>query len=796
MSSAERSGPSLADTNLGVRDPHVDVVHDGYTVLVTRVTGELGETSDQGLFDFDCRILSWWYLRVDGEAPGFVSALPVHDGRWGAVNRVKRSGGTDEGPALPQDGIEVIVTRRVGRGMEEQIRLTNHSMAPCTPDLELELGATFQDTVEAPTADHPQHGSLTASWDQAARAAELAFEDAEGDLTVRRVLRVTVTPPLEVPASAHRINALACVPDRAEPLAPGLRETALRLSLRVPLAARGSVELRLVYESLVDGEWRAPLPEESVAGQPESQTAHERWRADEAASGPAVRSANPSLDRTLAVAAADLRELRNWDLPGDADDSWLPNAGVPRFTGVFGRDSLLAGVQSLAFGRAPLAGALRWMADTQGRVHDLETEEQPGRMLHEHRRGPMSDLRRIPQHRFYGAHTTSSLFPWALAEHWLWTGDLEAVRRWLPPAHRALAWAARDGDRDGDGFLEYAGTARAGLKNQAWKDSGEAVRYPDGRQVDNPVATVEEQAFHLHALECLAGLALAVGEEAEAAEALGRARTLRTRWHEAYWMPADRWYALALDARKDQVRSVGSNPAHGLLAGSVPPECAPELVARLFTPDLDSGWGIRTLSSRHPSYNPLAYHLGSVWPFENAMFAAGLRAYGFDDEAEQLISGQLTGAAHFRESRLPELFGGHDRRALGVPTVYPDSNTTQAWTASAMASLLSTVLGLRPLAPVGRLALVRPRLPAWLPWLVVERLPVGEAKVSMRFERRPDGCTAHEVMALEGTLEVVRTDERPDASGPGSEVLPLIADVEPSVRRAIRTTLVGTRADG
>src|SRR5829696_10334179 len=606
MSSGEQSGPTLSNTNLGVHDPHVDVVHDGYTVLVTRVTGELGERSDQGLFDFDCRILSWWQLRVDGEVPGFVSALPVHDGRWGSVNRVKRPGGTDEGPALPQDGIEVMITRRVGSGMEERIRLTNHSMAPCAPDLELELGATFQDTVEPPTADHPQRGSLTASWDPATCALQLGFEDAEGDLEVRRGLRVTVTPPSEVPASAHRVNALACVPARVQPLDPGLRETALRLSLRVPLPARGTAELRLVYESLVDGQWRAPLPQASVSGDREARTAHEEWRASESASATAVSSGNASLDQTLAAAGADLRALRNWDLAGDADDSWMPNAGVPRFTGVFGRDSLLAGVQSLAFGPAPLAGSLRWMADTQGRVHDPDTEEQPGRMLHEHRRGPKSDLRRIPQHRFYGAHTTSTLFPWALAEHWLWTGDHEAVARWLPAAHRALAWAARDGDRDGDGFLEYSGTAPGGLKNQAWKDSGEAIRYPDGRQVENPVATVEEQAFHLQALECLAGLAIAVGEEEEAAEAMRRARVLRTSWHEAYWMPAERWYAVALDPRKGQVRSVGSNPAHALLAGSVPPECAPELVARLFAPDLDSGWGIRTLSSRHPSYNPLA----------------------------------------------------------------------------------------------------------------------------------------------------------------------------------------------
>jgi len=578
-------------------------------------------------------------------------------------------------------------------------------------------------------------------------------------------------------------------PTRPTPPRDAVREVGMAVEIPVSLPPRGMASLRLLYGSLVDGAWREP-PAEAV--EDAVPTGHERWLETQQATGAHIQCASASLDQTLAIAARDLLELRNRDLEGDTDDDWLPNAGVPSYTGIFGRDSLIAGGLSLLFGRAPAAGALRWMAATQGRAYDDATEEQPGRMLHELRRGPMADLQRIPQHRFYGAHTTSTLFPWLLAEHWLWTADDRALERYLPAARRALEWAARDGDRDGDGFLEYAGDAPGGLKNEGWKDSGEAVRYPDGRLVENPIATVEEQAFHLQAMESLAGLLVATGADEDAADAIARAGALRRRLHEAYWMDREGWYAIALDADDVQVRTVASNPAHALAAGAVPPALVGRVADRLLAPDLFSGWGVRTLSTGHPSYNPLSYHLGSVWPFENAMFAAGLRAYGCDDAAEQLTTSLLTGAAHFRESRLPELFGGHDRAEVPVPTVYPDSNQTQAWTASAMASVVQTMLGIRPLAPLGILALVRPRLPAWLPWLTLDRLRIGDATVSLRFERAADGTTRHDVLATTGRLDVRRTDAPPGDAGPGSDLADLLEGDDRLVR-AVRTRLLGSR---
>jgi glycogen debranching enzyme len=292
-----------------------------------------------------------------------------------------------------------------------------------------------------------------------------------------------------------------------------------------------------------------------------------------------------------------------------------------------------------------------------------------------------------------------------------------------------------------------------------------------------------------------AGLLIATGDDGAAARLLRRAAELCGRWHDAFWMPEEGWYAFALDKDKRRVTTVASNGAHGLAAGLVPTSVAGTVVRRLLQPDLFSGWGVRTLSSAHPSYNPLAYHLGSVWPFENAMFAKGMRAYGFDDEAGQLIDAQLAAAGHFRESRLPELFGGHARNEVEVPTVYPDSNITQAWTASAMASLVETMLGLRPVAPLGVLLLVRPRLPGWLPWLTLHRLRVGSATVSLRFERAPDGTTRHEVLARTGPIEVRRTDAMPGDDGPFSEVIGALGDASgrgDRLVRAVRTLLRGS----
>jgi len=376
----------------------------------------------------------------------------------------------------------------------------------------------------------------------------------------------------------------------------------------------------------------------------------------------------------------------------------------------------------------------------------------------------LSELDIIPQRAYYGSQTTPAMFVLALSELWHWTGETDVLRRYRDPAMRALQWAAERGDRDGDGFLESLTRSPNGLRNQGWKDSDEAIRYPDGRNVDAPLATVEEQAFYALALERMAEILVALEEDDEAERFLAQAENLRRRWHDAFWLPDEGFYAMALDADKRAVASIVSNAGHALGAGIVPKEHARRVADRMLERDLFSGWGVRTLSTDHPSYNPFAYHLGTVWPVEQATFALGFKRYGLDDQAERLIAGMMAAAGQFRDLRLPEVLSGLGRDESPVPVPYPDSNCPQAWSASATIQLLQIMLGLYPFAPLNLLALVRPRLPAGIDAVRIRHLRVGRATVSIRFERRDDGSASHEVLDQDGRLVIMEAPPPQDVA--------------------------------
>ena len=439
------------------------------------------------------------------------------------------------------------------------------------------------------------------------------------------------------------------------------------------------------------------------------------------------------------------------------------------------------------------------LAERQATDDDPFRDSEPGKLLHEMRRGPLSELDIIPQRAYFGSQTTPAMFVLALSELWHWTGDTDDLRRHRDTAVRALDWAAKGGDPDGDGFLESQTRSPHGLQNQGWKDSDEAIRYPDGRNVDAPVATVEEQAFYAMALERMAAILVALEEDEEADRYLVRAEALRRRWHQAFWLPDEGFYAMALDAAKRPVASIGSNPGHALGAGIVPIDHARRVADRLLAPDLFSGWGVRTLSAEHPSYNPFAYHLGTVWPVEQATFALGLKRYGLDDHADRLVAGMIAAATEFRGLRLPEALSGLGRDEAPLPIPYPNSNSPQAWTASATVQFIQILLGIYPFAPLNLLALVRPRLPAGVDELTIRRLRVGEAMVSLRFTRRDDGTAAHEVVEQDGRLVVLEAPPPQDvgATAPLDGIKAwAIAHAPGRQARALRIALGLERTEG
>ena len=453
------------------------------------------------------------------------------------------------------------------------------------------------------------------------------------------------------------------------------------------------------------------------------------------------------VEGTLEQAKRDLSALRLYDL--DTPHGWTMAAGLPLYVALFGRDTLTASWQAGLLGPEMMRGTLDVLARYQGTRTDDWRDEQPGRMLHEAHTGPLSALNLINRGRSYGSITTSGLYALILSELFHWTGDADAVRPYVEPALRALAWLDRE--RLHDGLYTYQTRSSEGVKHQAWKDSPDAIVHADGNQVEPPIATCEEQGFvhiaKLHLSETL----WALGERDEARRLFDEALMLKRRFVEAFWMPEEGFYALGLDSRGVQIRSITSNPGHCVATAIVADEHVPLVAERLFAPDLFSGWGIRTLSADHPAYNPYSYHLGSIWPVEHGTFALGLMRYGLHDRVQQLARAQFEAASLFDFLRLPELFSGHPRdEEHPFPALYPKANVPQAWSASTVFCLLQAMLGLYPYAPLNMLV-VDPHLPDWLPEITLRGLRVGAATVTIHF--RGDSW---KVLEQEGKLHVVQ----------------------------------------
>ena len=452
---------------------------------------------------------------------------------------------------------------------------------------------------------------------------------------------------------------------------------------------------------------------------------------------------------TLEQARSDLRALRLSDIGTVA-------AGLPLYVSLFGRDTLTAGWQAALIGPEIMAGTLETLAATQGTVVDDWRDEQPGKMLHEAHTDPAAMLDRTPRRRSYASITTSGLYPFIAAELWHWTGDKALVRPFIEPSLRALEWLDRDGDLDGDGFYEYKTRSPLGPRHHAWKDSPDAIVYEDGQLVEPPIATSEEQAFVYVAKLHFSEMLWWFGERDLSLRIYRQAVELKKRFNETFWIEDDGFFAMALDASKRPVRSIASHAGHCIAAAITEASLVERTADRLFAPDLFSGWGIRTLSSDHPRYNPYSYHLGSIWPVEHGTFAIGFMRYGLHGRVQQIARAQFEAAALFELHRLPELFGGHPRDGRHpFPGMYPGANSPQAWSASSVFSLLQAMLGLYPYAPL-KLLVIDPHLPEWLPDITLRDLRVGKARVTIRFRRRANGTTSYRILEQRGSLHVVR----------------------------------------
>lgn len=375
------------------------------------------------------------------------------------------------------------------------------------------------------------------------------------------------------------------------------------------------------------------------------------------------------------------------------------------------------------------------LARLQGRGVDKVSGEEPGKILHEYRTGDLAGARRfIPKFPYYGTIDATPLFVIVLHEYWRWTGDRGLVETLREPLRRALAWIGDYGDRDRDGYLEYLLEAPTGLANQGWKDSGDSVRFRDGRLAEGPIALCEVQGYVYDAKVRGAELLALLGEARDAARHRSAAAELKARFNRDYWLEGRGTFALALDGRKRQVDALTSNPGHLLWSGIVAEDKAARVARSLLDPALFSGWGVRTMAAGEGGYNPVSYHNGSVWPHDNSLAAMGMARYGFHAEAARLIRAQLDAAAFYPDARLPELFAGYERERFGVPVDYPTSNRPQAWAAGAVLLFLRAMLGVIPDAAAGEGEL-RPFLAKGIGRLRVRGLRVGSAPRAIEVER-------------------------------------------------------------
>ncbi|MDX6555231.1 MAG: hypothetical protein QOD86_1426 [Miltoncostaeaceae bacterium] len=660
---------------------------DGLTFAISDGLGDFGGGADGFIAD-DTRHLSRLAVRIDGATPH-----PLGSARLSPATA--RFRGFLPRPEQVDRVLEVERRRRVvANGLEDELLVRWWGESSCRVAVDVDLAADFADIFAIRGLDT---GPMPAAAAPRAAATSEGVRFWDDETSLSTLVRFEPAPEVLEGGRAGWTPNLR----RGEPW-----------------------RLRIVVEA----------SNHRVTDRREAETARRGLR-----SAVDVRTKPSGLGRGCRRGLADMAAL---SMPDRLDDGRrLVAAGIPWFVALFGRDSLIAGHQARAFLPGQMMDTLAALAARQGQVSDPGNEEEPGKILHEVRLTPRAWLGEgtvSGARPYYGSIDATPLFLILYGTALRWGVPPAELRALLPAARAALGWMRGPGDPDGDGLLEYRATGPRSLRNQSWKDSDNAVQFPDGSLADGPMAMVEVQGYAHRARRELAEVLRHLGEEAEADAIDAEAASLRALIRDRFWMPGTGSepgaFALALDGGKRQVDSIASNMAH-LLWCDVPSDDEAAQVARhLAGPDLASGWGLRTLSRRMAGFNPISYHVGSVWPHDSALACEGLRRYGLDDAALVLVDDLIAALAAF-DHRLPELFGGHDREPGDTPTPYPTACRPQAWAAGVPLQLATMLLGLEPHVPDGRVRLA-PALPAGLDSLEVRGIAFPGGPLSVRVDRR------------------------------------------------------------
>jgi glycogen debranching enzyme len=672
---------------------------NGNTFVVSDSRGDIeaSPTDPTGLFAFDTRFLSTWILTVDGER---MNALSVDDLQY-FETRFFLVPGT--GTVYVDAKLSVIRVRAVGNGFHEELTILNHADEPVDLTVRLEAASDFADLFEVKDALEKKGRYSTR---------------ADGETLVLAYDRETFGRSTAISASE---------PARVD-------KKGLTFAISIEPHGRWGTQLDVRTERL--GPASGEPDEDAARRRPRMQRNLERWL-DQA---PRLECDWDALKATYRRSLVDLAALRF--SPPIAGGHSLPAAGLPWFMAMFGRDSILTSLQALPFEPELAATTLRALGDWQGIGVDDFRDEDPGRILHEMRYGELTAFEERPHSPYYGSADATPLYVVLLDEYERWTGDRALVRELEVEARAALDWIDRYADLQGNGYVSYKRrNEETGLENQCWKDSWDSISFSDGRLPGFPRATCELQGYAYDAKVRGARLARLFWKDAALAERLEReAADLKRRFNRDFWVSDGEYFALALDQDGNQVDALSSNNGHLLWSGIVDKSKAKAVARHLLGPRLFSGWGVRTLAEGEGRYNPIGYHVGTVWPFDNSFIAWGLRRYGFKQEAAAIAAGILE-AAEFFDGRLPEAFGGYERGETSFPVQYPTACSPQAWSTGTPLLLLCTMLGLEP---EGEHLVVDPALPSRIGRLELLDIPgrwgridaFGRGRIDVERKRR------------------------------------------------------------
>jgi glycogen debranching enzyme len=697
-----------------------EILYGGGIALSCGFNGELHSEELHGLFAADTRVLSSYRLTIAGHAWRLLSRTrpSSSSAQWDMQNPRVRAPGAE----LEEGLIHCRLRRQVLGALHDCIVVTSFADKPLALRLSLLLDADFMDIFQVKDGSLPPRLGVA----RASSADSISFAYERRDF--RRGLHISFSSSAGSPVFVGTQAVFDLVLEPRQPW-------------RLCLDAMAEIDGRkLAYQGNPHASQPAPATDVKL-----------QLTAEALLAAPFLRG------------RSDLERLA---MSHQGGESFIA-AGAPWFLALFGRDVLVTSLMTGLLGARQMRGALLATAKTQARATDDARDAGPGKLAHELRVGELAHFHAIPHTPYYGTHDAPALFVLALWNAFRWTGDRSLLERFVPTAHAALDWCQQLGDEDGDGLLEYRTRSNDGYRNQSWKDAHDAIPHEDGTQAELPIATVELQGYWYAARLAMAELLDAAGEPEHAQHFRHHARELRNLVERRFWMDDKGYYALALDGKKRLVSSVASNQGHLLWCGLPSRERAARVARRLLADDMFSGYGLRTLSAEHCKYNPLSYQLGSVWPHDSALLAAGLARYGLRREAAILLRGLLDAASAFEQGRLPELFCGFER-GEGAPIPYEKANVPQAWAAAVPVLAAQVFLGLLPDAPNNR-CYVAPWLPDWLPALTLRGIEIGTGRLDIKVTR--NGSETRVDYAEHPALEIIAKPNHAPLWGLPSETI-------------------------